>query len=128
MDKTGRKKPISLKCRSILGAVHRELDNRLSCQVYLEHRLEVGSLLARVWLQLALLIMAAVSSLSRITDNRHHASDVLAGALLGLTIALVTAARLKYDVIGAKESAELASGETKKQIGLLGWTIGNSSR
>ena len=102
--------------------------NRLSCQVYLEHRLEVGSLLARVWLQLALLIMAAVSSLSRITDNRHHASDVLAGALLGLTIALVTAARLKYDVIGAKESAELASGETKKQIGLLGWTIGNSSR
>jgi len=91
--------------------------------VYLEHRLEVGSLLARVWLQLALLIMAAVSSLSRITDNRHHASDVLAGAMLGITIGLVTAARLKYDVIGDKESAE-----TKKQIGLLGWTIGNSSR
>ena len=97
--------------------------NRLSCQVYLEHRLEVGSLLARVWLQLALLIMAAVSSLSRITDNRHHASDVLAGAMLGITIGLATAARLKYDVIGDKESAE-----TKKQIGLLGWTIGNSSR
>ena len=98
-------------------------------QVYLEHRLEVSSLLTRVWLQLGLLIMAAVSSLSRVTDNRHHASDVLAGAILGLIIALVTAARLpKYDAIESKESQELASGETKKQIGLLGWTIGNSNR
>ena len=89
----------------------------------------MGSLLARVWLQLGLVIMAAVSSLSRVTDNRHHAWDVLAGALLGLTIALVTAARLpQYEAIGSKESQELATGETKKQIGLLGWTIGNSNR
>ena len=97
-------------------------------QVYLEHRLCVDSLLARVWLQLGLVIMAAVSSLSRLTDNRHHASDVLAGALFGVIIALVTAARLpKYEATESKDQ-ELASGETKKQIRLMGWTIGNSSR
>lgn len=96
--------------------------------VYLERRLDVGSLLARVWLQLGLLIMAAVSSLSRVTDNRHHPADVLAGAVLGLVLALLTAARLpQYDSSEEKESQEPATGETRKHIGLLGWTIGNSN-
>ena len=72
--------------------------------------------------------MAAVSSLSRLTDNRHHASDVLAGALSGLIIALVTAARLpKYEATESRDQ-ELGTGETKKQIRLMGWTIDNSSR
>ena len=88
----------------------------------------MDSLLTRVWLQLGLVIMAAVSSLSRVTDNRHHASDVLAGALSGLIIALVTAARLpKYEATESRDQ-ELGTGETKKQIRLMGWTIDNSSR
>ncbi|OAD58445.1 Putative phosphatidate phosphatase [Eufriesea mexicana] len=42
-------------------------------------------------LQLACLIMAWFTALSRVSDYKHHWSDVLAGATLGTIIALVVA-------------------------------------
>ena len=38
--------------------------------------------------------MAATSSISRITDNRHHPADVWVGAIIGIMVALVGAAQM----------------------------------
>ena len=43
----------------------------------------------KFWLQLGLVLMAATSSISRITDNRHHAADVWVGAALGILMAVL---------------------------------------
>ena len=63
-------------------------------QMYLQQRLVVDSLLARHWLQLVLVIMAAMSSVSRVTDNRHHPSDVWAGAGIGIFVALLASLKI----------------------------------
>ena len=46
-------------------------------------------MLLKFWLQLLLVLMAATSSISRITDNRHHAADVWVGAALGILMAVL---------------------------------------
>jgi phosphatidate phosphatase len=40
--------------------------------------------------QFFLFSVAFYTSLTRITDNKHHATDVIAGALLGIVVAIVT--------------------------------------
>ena len=40
------------------------------------------------------MVYAVVVSISRVTDNKHHPTDVLAGAVLGLTIASLALCRL----------------------------------
>ena len=85
-------------------------------QVYLQHRLQTSSVLLRSWLQLGLVIMAAVSSLSRITDNRHHATDVWVGAIIGVAVAVIATQSL--DQVSVKENGGPDSKQS--QIGLLG--------
>ena len=45
-------------------------------------------------MQVVTLVYAVVVSISRVTDNKHHPTDVLAGAGLGLTIAALALYRL----------------------------------
>ena len=42
-------------------------------------------------------VYAVGVSISRVTDNKHHPTDVLAGAVLGLTVALLSLFRLGRD-------------------------------
>ena len=83
-------------------------------QIYLHKRLKVESVLLVYWVQLVLVIMASVSSLSRITDNRHHASDVWVGAVLGLVVAIIGAGSLDQVADSSSITAK------QSQIGLLG--------
>ena len=45
-------------------------------------------------MQVLTVVYAVVVSISRVTDNKHHPTDVLAGAVLGLTIAALALCRL----------------------------------
>ena len=44
-----------------------------------------------------LVVYAVAVSISRVTDNKHHPTDVVAGAVLGLTTALLSLFRLGRD-------------------------------
>ncbi|XP_015428730.1 PREDICTED: putative phosphatidate phosphatase [Dufourea novaeangliae] len=64
--------------------------------VYLALYLQVrmtwkGSKLLKHFLQLVCLFMAWYTALSRVSDYKHHWSDVLAGSTLGIVVALVMA-------------------------------------
>lgn len=49
-----------------------------------------GSKLVKHFLQFSFIMMAWYTGLSRISDYKHHWSDVLSGSILGATVALVT--------------------------------------
>jgi phosphatidate phosphatase len=49
-----------------------------------------GSQLLRHFLQFLLIMLAWYTALSRISDYKHHWSDVLAGATLGALVAVIT--------------------------------------
>lgn len=64
--------------------------NLQSFQIYLQIRMKWGgSKLFKHFLQFAVLMMALFISLSRISDNKHHWSDVLAGLFVGVAVALL---------------------------------------
>jgi phosphatidate phosphatase len=44
--------------------------------------------------QFLVIVMAAYCALSRISDYKHHWSDVLAGTLLGITVATLTVSQM----------------------------------
>ena len=48
------------------------------------------SRLLRPFLQVGFIWVALGTSVSRISDYKHHPSDVLSGALLGVTVAVLT--------------------------------------
>ena len=76
-----------------LSLFHHNTDD--SSQIYLQLRLQTShSLLLRFWLQLLLVIMAATSSISRVTDNRHHTADVWVGAAIGIVVAIIGSAEI----------------------------------
>ncbi|KZC07311.1 Putative phosphatidate phosphatase, partial [Dufourea novaeangliae] len=59
-------------------------------QLYLQVRMTwKGSKLLKHFLQLVCLFMAWYTALSRVSDYKHHWSDVLAGSTLGIVVALV---------------------------------------
>lgn len=60
------------------------------CAIYLQCRMtwKWSKLLKHV-IQFGLIMMAWYTALSRISDYKHHWSDVLAGAVLGTTVAIV---------------------------------------
>ena len=63
--------------------------------------------------------MASVSSVSRVTDNRHHASDVWVGTLLGVLVAVVTAARMSQLPELEQQEQSGDSGKKQSHLGLL---------
>jgi phosphatidate phosphatase len=61
------------------------------CAIYLQARMNWrGSHLLRHFLQFLLIMLAWYTALSRISDYKHHWSDVLAGSTLGAVVAIVT--------------------------------------
>ncbi|KAH8258708.1 hypothetical protein KR038_004336 [Drosophila bunnanda] len=59
--------------------------------VYLQRKLTWrGSKLSRHFVQFVLVMLAWYTALSRVMDNWHHWSDVLAGSLIGVVGALIT--------------------------------------
>ena len=90
-------------------------------QVHLQRRLVASwAGLWRAWLQLAALLLAAASSASRVTDHRHHAADVWAGAALGAITAAAAALQLRLPPPSGR-----AEDRKTSPIGLLGWTAGS---
>ena len=90
-------------------------------QVHLQRRLVASwAGLWRAWLQLAALLLAAASSASRVTDHRHHAADVWAGAALGAITAAAAALQLRLPPPSGRPEDKKTS-----PIGLLGWTAGS---
>lgn len=91
--------------------------------VHLQRRLVASwAGLWRAWLQLAALLLAAASSASRVTDHRHHAADVWAGAALGAITAAAAALQLRLPPPSGR-----AEDKKTSPIGLLGWTAGSRS-
>jgi len=59
----------------------------LDVQLYLQARLSVRVRLVRPTLQFGCFMIAFYTALSRVSDYKHHWSDVLFGSLLGTTVA-----------------------------------------
>ena len=65
-------------------------------QLYLECRLVwCGSRLLRPFLQVVAVWLALGVSFTRISDYKHHWSDVLAGGLMGTAVAMLTVSSLR---------------------------------
>ena len=55
----------------------------------MERRLDINySRILKPMLQMVLLFLATLCGVSRIQDNKHHSSDVIAGFLLGIVSAV----------------------------------------
>lgn len=60
-------------------------------QLYLQARIKTSKYgIPKSLLQFLVIAMAAYCALSRVSDYKHHWSDVLAGTLLGITVATLT--------------------------------------
>lgn len=63
---------------------------KTSFQLYLQSRMKWrGSRLLKHFLQFMLMIIAWFTALSRISDYKHHWSDVLAGSVIGILFAFL---------------------------------------
>ena len=80
-------------------------------QLYLQARFTWSvSKLLRHFLQAIAVYLAVYVSLSRISDYKHHWSDVLSGAILGCFIACLTVNRLLYFINAAYYPCRLSVG------------------
>lgn len=50
--------------------------------------------MAKSLLQFLVISMAVFCALSRVSDYKHHWSDVLAGSFLGITVATITVSQM----------------------------------
>lgn len=96
---------VDFKCTSELSSSRMLKEMRLSfpsghssfsmytlvfCAIYLQSRMNWrGSKLLKHFIQYLLILLAWYTCLSRISDYKHHWSDVLAGGVLGSTVAIV---------------------------------------
>ena len=78
------------------------------------------------WLQLVAFLLAAIASLSRISDHRHHPIDVLAGATVGVVIGLLSAFSILE--ISSKSSGKEKEEEVKKNDDLVCNDVSGSTR
>ena len=65
--------------------------------MYLSNNLPAFSKLLHSWIQLLLFGLVVYSSASRVLDHRHHASDVVVGALFGAGIGAIAALTIKRE-------------------------------
>ncbi|XP_060594911.1 phospholipid phosphatase 3-like [Ruditapes philippinarum] len=57
--------------------------------MYIEHRLNIRyTRLLKIFIQFGLILAAILCGLGRIRENKHHSSDVIAGFILGLAVAI----------------------------------------
>jgi len=91
--------------------------------LYLQARMTwSGSYMLRPLLQISALMLSWVTGLSRVSDYKHHWSDVLTGFLIGIISASLTA-RYVSTLFKAKSLDEELLPQTHTDIGL----VGNSS-
>lgn len=77
-----------MKKRNNIISVSPLLSLSLSSQFYLQSRFTWrGARLLRPLLQFTLLMMAFYTGLSRVSDHKHHPTDVLAGFVQGALVA-----------------------------------------
>ena len=64
-------------------------------QAYFRRRMNTfdGAVIVRLFVDVMLFTFASFTSLSRVIDNKHHWSDVLAGAVLGFIGAMWTVSK-----------------------------------
>ena len=57
--------------------------------MYIEHRLQLRiSRLLKIFIQIGLVLVALFNGLGRINENKHHPSDVIAGFISGISVAV----------------------------------------
>ena len=77
-------------------------------QIYIEDRLLITfSVLLKSLVQIVIVILALYACVSRVSDNRHHVSDVVAGGFLGIIVALYTVSLSLADPRGKGSDARL---------------------
>lgn len=87
------------------------------CAIYLQSRMNWrGSKLLKHFLQFLLIMLAWYTCLSRISDYKHHWSDVLAGAVLGSTVAIVVS-NYCSDLFDARRKRASVLPQTRYELG-----------
>ena len=55
----------------------------------MERRLDISySRILKLMLQMTLLFLSTLCSVSRVQDNKHHTHDVIAGSIVGIVVAV----------------------------------------
>lgn len=86
------------------------------CAIYLQSRMNWrGSKLLKHFLQFLLIMLAWYTCLSRISDYKHHWSDVLAGAILGSTVAIVVS-NYCSDLFDARRKLKATLPQTRYEL------------
>ncbi|XP_055347493.1 phospholipid phosphatase 1-like isoform X2 [Paramacrobiotus metropolitanus] len=106
---------------------------------YLESRLRWMNLrYCKAIMQFGLFLMAALCGMSRISDHKHHWTDVFAGTLLGLVVCVITvffvggyfndSHYLRYKVVNMLNKIDWGHREGAQYAGLLSETNGMDPR
>ncbi|XP_045157242.2 phospholipid phosphatase 1-like [Mercenaria mercenaria] len=82
--------------------------------MYIENRLQISfSRILKLFLQASLILMAILCGVDRIIDNKHHPSDVAAGFLLGVIVAVVMYHQVCWKYYKTTEEMQLHCNENR---------------